>query len=287
VTTVLAAIDAGRSGRPVLATAIAIAPLFDATPVALHVRENGAGAAERSASAVGVELHQVGGSPIEQIAAATKDPDVAALVLGARGERGGPEPAGHTALELITRVPKPVVVVPPHAHPPAQLARILVPLDGSRESSRALEDTIKLAQRRQLEILVLHVHSPTSVPAFSDHEPHATTAWDEEFLRRHLARPHERVTLLRRLGVPADDVGTVAEQTGAELVVLAWSQRLGKGRARVVSKTLARSSVPLLLLPLGRDGGHDRSRLRKSPHADSAPDPDATLPASGLDPRRR
>jgi len=255
MTTVLAAIDATPSAQAVLGTAVAIADLFDATTVALHVREKGLAVPHEVSSATGIELREISGTPVDQIVAAARDQDVAALVLGARGARGGPQPAGHTALEVVTRVPKPVVVVPPHAQAPKQLARILVPLDGSGESSRALEATIELAHRRELEILVLHVYSAATVPAFADHEPHATWQWDQEFLTRHVATPHERVSLLRRLGVPADDIASVARQATADIVVLAWSQRLGSGRANVVSETLARSSIPVLLLPVFRRRG--------------------------------
>jgi nucleotide-binding universal stress UspA family protein len=286
MTIVLAAIDTQPSARAVLRSAVAIAPLFEATPAALHVRENGSAAVQTLASSSGVELREVVGSPIEEIVAAAKQADVAALVIGARGVSKGPRPAGHTALKVITRVPKPVVVVPPDAEP-EPLARILVPLEGSAESSRALEDTIKLAHRSQLEIIVLHVHSAATVPAFSDHEPHATVAWDEEFLRRHVASPHEHVTLLRRVGAAAEDIGAVAEETSCHLVTLAWSQRLRAGHARVVSETLARSSVPVLLLPTGRNGGQDRLGLRRSPHVASARDHDAGPPRYGLDVRRR
>ena len=250
MTTVLAALDANASAKPVLDTALAIATMFDATATALHVREDGAGAARELTGAAGIELREVDGSPVDQIVAAARRPDVAALVLGARGVHGGPQPAGHTALEIITRVPKPVVVVPPHAQPPKRLARVLVPLEGTSDSSRALEDTLTLAHRRRLEILVLHVHSPATVPAFSDHEPHATRAWDDEFLARHVSAPRERVRLLRRLGVPADDIVTIARQAGADLIVLAWNQNLARGRARVVSETLAHSDVGVLLLPV-------------------------------------
>jgi hypothetical protein len=41
----------------------------------------------------------------------------------------------------------------------------------------------------------------------------------------------------------------VAHDTNAELIVLAWSHRPGVGRARVVSETLARAEVPVLLVP--------------------------------------
>jgi nucleotide-binding universal stress UspA family protein len=250
VTTVLAALDSDASALPVLRTAIALASLFDATVVGLHVSENGASSAQELAHAASVKLREVSGAPIEQIVAAAQDPDIAALVLGARGVHGGPQPAGHTALELITRVPKPVVVVPPHAQPREQLSRILVPLEGTSASSQALDDTIKLAHRRQLEILVLHVHSPASVPPFSNHEPHEVRAWEHEFLLRHIPAPRDRVTLLHQLGVPADDVVAVAVENSVDAIVLAWSQDLSPGRARVVSETLAHSNIPVLLLPV-------------------------------------
>ncbi len=251
MTIVLAALQSDACAQPVVRTAIALAHLFDGTAVALHVREDATRTPQAIAAAAGVKLRERAGDAIKQIVDAARDPEVAALVLGARGVQGGPQPAGHTALEVITQAPKPVAIVPPHAHAPRRLSRILVPLEGTSESSRALQETVALAHQHQLEILVLHVHSPATVPAFSDHEPHGTLAWDREFLSRHIATPHERVTLLRRLGVPADDIVAVARDTAAELIVLAWSQTLSAGRARVVSQTLAHSEVPMLLIPTG------------------------------------
>jgi nucleotide-binding universal stress UspA family protein len=286
MTNVLAALGSDACAQPALRTAVAIADLLDARVVALHVRENGAGTPTRLADAAGVELREASGSPIEQIVAAASAPDTAALVLGTRAVRGGPQPAGHTALEVITRLAKPVVVVPPHAQPPERLARILVPLDGTTASSRALDDTIKLAHGRGLEILVLHVHSPVTVPAFSDHEPHASRAWEHEFLTRHVAIPHDRVSLLRHRGVAADDVVEVARETDADLIVLAWSQNLSPGRARVVSETLAHSEIAVLLLPVllrHRRTTPVTERISRSPYVDSAPDPDARTRHEGLD----
>ena len=210
MSTVLAALDSNASGRPVLNTAIALADLYDSTVTCLHVREEALSAAPELARAADVALREVSGDPVDQIVNAAQDPDVAALVLGARGVHGGPQPAGHTALQVITRIPKPVAIVPPQAQPPEQINRILVPLEGTSEGSQALDETIRLAHRRGLEVLVLHVHSPATVPAFSNHEPHASLAWEQEFLTRHVSTPHDRITLLRRLGVPADDVVAVA-----------------------------------------------------------------------------
>jgi nucleotide-binding universal stress UspA family protein len=250
VTTVLAAIDLNASGQPVLSTAIALADLLDATVTSLHVREQALSTPLKLARAAGVELHEVSGAPVEQIVAAAQDPDVVALVLGQSGVHGTAYPAGHTTIDVITRITKPVAVVPPHTQPPQQINKILVPLEGANESSHALDDTINLAHRRGLEVLVLHIHSPATLPAFSDHEPHATLAWEQEFLTRHVTTPHDHITLRRRLGVPADDIVAVARETGADLTVLAWSQSLASGHARVVSETLMHSAIPVLLIPI-------------------------------------
>lgn len=285
MTTVLAALDANASAKPVLNAASALAPLFDATVTGLHVREQERGAAQELARDAGVELRQVGGSPVDGIVAAAQAADVVALVLGARGVHGGPQPAGHTALEIITRVRKPVVVVPPDARSPERLSRVLVALEGSGETSQALEAMMVLARRRGVELLVLHVHSPASVPAFTDHEPYAARTWEREFLARNVAAPYD-VRLVRRLGVPADDVVTVAGEEGAEVIVLAWSQDLSRGRATVVSRTLSHSKVPVLLLPIDAPSGSgpsEASRLSRTPQAGSAPHPDATRGSGGLD----
>jgi nucleotide-binding universal stress UspA family protein len=250
VSTVLAALDSSSCGRVVLKTAVAVADIFESSVAGLHVPENGSSAVRELADAAGVELREVSGRPVEEIVAAVEDPDIAALVLGARGVPEGPRPAGHAALYLITRVRKPVVVVPPNAQPPERLARILVPLEGTNESSDAVNGALRLADRRGLDVLVLHVHSPATVPAFADHAPHATLAWEREFLSRYVSAPNDRVTLVRRVGLPAADVITVARETNANLIVLAWRQDLVPGRAGVVSETLSRSHIPVLLLPV-------------------------------------
>jgi nucleotide-binding universal stress UspA family protein len=247
---VLAALAADAAAAPVLSAAEALASLFDASVRALHVRENGTTVPHELATAAGVELDEGEGSAIEQIIAACQSPDVAALVLGARGIRGGAQPAGRTALEVIKQVRKPVLVVPPHAEPRPSLTRILVPLDGTVETAHAVDAIITLAHAHRLEIVVLHVYSPATVPAFSDHAPHAAAARDREFLSRNVAGPHGRVTLRHHLGVAAHDISLASRDTDADLVALAWRQNLARGSAHVVSETLAHSDIPVLLLPV-------------------------------------
>jgi nucleotide-binding universal stress UspA family protein len=248
--TVLAAIDTSACAQPVLATVARAATLFDAASRALHVREDDSQQPARLARAAAIELRETTGQPVPAIIDAAADPDVAALVIGARGVHGGPQPAGSTALEVITRVPKPVVVVPPHGRRSGAFGRILVPLEGSRESSQALAETVELAHRGDLEIVALHVHTPATVPAFSDQPHHEIRTWEREFISRFARGAHTEVRLIRRLGTAADDVVTVAHDTDADLIALAWSQSLDPGRATVVRHTLARSAVPVLLVPV-------------------------------------
>jgi nucleotide-binding universal stress UspA family protein len=250
MSTVLAALASDAAAAPVLSAAVAIAGLFDASVTALHVREHGTTVPHELATAAGVELYERHGSPIEQITAACQKPDVAALVLGARGIHGGAQPAGHTVLQVITQVSKPVLVVPPHAQPRQSLARILVALDGTTDTAHALREIITLAHAHRLKIFVLHVYSPDTVPAFADHAPHATHAREREFLSRNIAAPHDRVTLLHHLGVAADDIAAAARETNADLIALAWRQNLTRGSAHVISQTLAHSKIPVLLLPV-------------------------------------
>jgi nucleotide-binding universal stress UspA family protein len=249
MSSVLAAIDTSPCARAVLETARSVAELFEDTVSALHVSEDGGEAVVKLAHEAGVELREAGGSPIEAIVAAARDPDVVAVVLGARGNHGGARPAGHAALEVITRVSKPVVVVPPDGTAAARIERVLTPLEGTEASSKAIAETIARAERHNLEILVLHVHPPEAVPAFQDQPHHAIPAWEREFLARFVSLPNARVEIIESVGAAADRVLAVAGETEADLIALGWNQNLSPGHAAVVSEALAHSAVPVLLVP--------------------------------------
>lgn len=246
---VLAAIDGGPCSPAVLACARSIADLFEATAVGLHVSEDRSGPAARFAAEAGVAIETVTGSPLEAITAAAGSPAVVAVVLGARGEHHRPRPAGHLALAAITRVNKPVVVVPPRGGPGPRIGRILLPLEGSHESSKAVADALTRAHRREIEIVVLHVHAPEAVPPFQDQAHHQTSAWQREFTARFVTASEARVQVIQRVGDTAEIIPAVAREIGADLIVLGWNQSLEPGHGRVVRYTLADSPSPVLLFP--------------------------------------
>lgn len=251
---VLAAIDESPCAHDVLVTARAVADLFDATVLALHVREDAGAEPAVEADRLGVELRAAEGDPIEAIAAAAEDPAVVAVVLGARGAHTGPRPAGHTALRLITRVAKPVVVVPPDGDTRAPLTRILTPLEGSTPSSDAIAAMLALAERRALDICVLHVHTPDALPPFGDQPGHEAASWEREFAARFVALPRASVRIVQRVGAAADCVLAEAADAQADLIVLGWNRDLSPGRARVVREALAHSPVPVALVGAPADG---------------------------------
>jgi nucleotide-binding universal stress UspA family protein len=53
-----------------------------------------------------------------------------------------------------------------------------------------------------------------------------------------------------RVGVPGQEIMTVAREAGSDLIALGWSQDLGPRRAAVVTEVLQHATVAVLLLPV-------------------------------------
>lgn len=247
-TKVLAAIDTSAAAGPVLATAIAIGKLYDASVEAVHIREGAEATARAAADHAGIPLRTFGGDPLATLVSVALEDDVVALVLGTRSVPFGKRPAGHIVVDVITTVRKPTVVVPPQARPAEQIDRILVPLEGTRDSAAALASVVERARPRNIEIVVLHVRDAATLPRFSEQPQHETEAWAEEFLARCGCSPGE-VRLEVRVGTPADQVVRVAEDARCQLVALSWAQVLAPRRAAVVRHALEESTIPVLLIP--------------------------------------
>jgi hypothetical protein len=247
---VIAALDNGLGARVVLETALAVAPLFRASVDAVHCREDGDELARWTAVDAGLELHELDGLVEQRLVEEGERTSVAALVVGAHRVPIGARPVGTVAMALITTLAKPIVVAPPEAEISSTLTRVLVPLDGTAETSAALLRTLTLACAADIDVVCLHVLQEHTVPAFSDQPQHEVTVWIDEFLARYAPCPGIRLEL--RIGVPGAHVVHVAEEIQASLIALGWSQDMSPGRAAVVREALERSSVPVLLVPVAR-----------------------------------
>jgi nucleotide-binding universal stress UspA family protein len=254
MTRVIAAITSDSAAEVVLSTATAVGRLVGARVEALHVggpQITLSTAAQRA----GVPLRNVPGQTAEALARAVASEDVVALIIGARGAAIGKRPAGSTALGVITLGQRPVVVVPPDAPIMNRaIESVLVPLDGTPASAAALSEIVELAHNAALRIVVAHVQSAKSLPAFSDHLPHEVRAWSEEFIARYCPGAADAALELR-VGEPQEQVLDVLRESGCDLVALAWSQDLTRGRAAVVRQLLSESPVPVFLTPAGDGRG--------------------------------
>ena len=153
---------------------------------------------------------------------------------------------------VAQRSAKPVVLVPAGARQlPRRIRRVLLPLDGTARSAAAVAEAAERFARGGIELVVLHVFGAETVPKFWDQHAHAGQAWEQEFLARYCALPGARLEL--RSGAAAEHVAKVAGAGQADMIALAWSQRLGPGRAAAVRRTVLDAEVPVMLVPMPPD----------------------------------
>lgn len=247
MSTVFAAVEDSPAARPVLETALALAPLLGAQVVAVHVADEPGETAVGAARSLGVELRTLRGDPTSVLVEHGRAEDVVAVVVGARDRLSAHGDAGHVALALAGELACPVVVVPPAARPPVQLRRVLIGIQGLRRDARRLRRAIELTEAAGLEIFVVHVDDDQSLPLFSDQLQYESEVWADEFLARSAPGvPRARVQL--RVGSAADELLAAADDVGPDVVVVGWPH--GAGHGHVAREVVRRSSVPVLLVAL-------------------------------------
>lgn len=251
---VLAALDDSAAARCVVSAALSMARLLGAGVEAFHVHEDGSGATALGvANAAGLPLREARGDPTACIVDASGESDVVTVAVGSRGLPAGPRPAGHVALQVIRAVDKPVLVVSPAVLRVSAMERVLIPLDGTGSTTRALRKLLApITEGHCPDLIAVHVLEPSSLPAFSDSAVYETEVWAEQFLQRFSPVDPEVLRLELRVGAPAEVVREVVAEVHADLVALGWGQDLSPGHARVVCELLRASSVPVLLLPVAQ-----------------------------------
>lgn len=253
--TVLAALDSRPAPGPIIDTAVGIAKLMGATVGAVHVRNDASENPPATTDLVGVGLRVVDGPVEVGLLRALSDPNVIAGVFGARANPSDRRPVGYTALHVLERTSKPVVIVPPAAAAgsPRSFRRLLLPLEGSEESARPVAEDLSPLILDDVELIVLHVFTPASAPPMLDHAGWDLPMWGDEFLAR-LCPNASRIDL--RTGAIASGVTEACAELDGDLIVLSWAQDMSPGHAAVVRDVLERSVVPVLLLPVDPAGTH-------------------------------
>lgn len=248
---VLAALDATTAARAALEAARRFAKLTAADVRAVHVGQDEPGTLGILAQRAGLRLRLLSGSVEDAVLDQMADPDVIAAVIGARGIPTGPRPAGHTAQQLLTRASKPIVVVAPETLASGPVRRLLIPLEGDEVSSEPIMEALLPLLAVDVELIVLHVFTPTTMPRMLDRPRRDMELLGNEFIATHCP-PATRIVL--RSDPVAASVAEVSKECSVDLVVLSWSQHSSPTRARVVREVIGASTVPVLLLPVRHPG---------------------------------
>ena len=91
----------------------------------------------------------------------------------------------------------------------------------------------------------------STIAARSVRRPGAARRGEQEFLARYCALPGARLEL--RSGAAAEHVAKLAGAEQADMIALAWLQRLEPGRAAAVRRTVLDAEVPVMLVPIPPD----------------------------------
>jgi nucleotide-binding universal stress UspA family protein len=246
--TVIAALDGRAADRGVIAFATALAELLGASAAAVHVGDAGSTGAEAQAAAAGIPLRQVHGDVIATLAAAMRESEAVAMVLGARSTPGGGRPMGHTAARVAKQAHKPVLVVPPEVAGAVRLGKVLLALDTSRRDLGALIPLVRTLVERRCEITALHVHDERCVPPFEDQPAHSRDALISELKERYFSDVPLQLEVSS--GYPIERVLLDwAASTGAEAIIVSWPEAPDAVEARLALGVLSLSTMPTLLVP--------------------------------------
>ncbi len=245
--TVLAGIDGSPTSRAVLDVAKEVARVLDADLDVLHVVEEGAHPVEVEILGAETPLRLLTGEASSVLVAEAAAEHVAAIVVGSCGAVRAPAP-GHVSLDVIGKVRKPVVVVPPSTDVDFRMHTVLVPVLGKPVGG--LEDVVRLAENPDLHVVILHLLDELSIPAFEDQPYYDVQAWAEEFLARWVPGAGSDTTVEVRIGNPADLVVTVANEVVADALVIARRRDVPTAALPFVLAALERSPVPVVFLPV-------------------------------------
>jgi nucleotide-binding universal stress UspA family protein len=223
----------------------------------------------------GVPLHRVVrlGPPWVEVNAVATQENAELVVVGSRGHRAFSKfLLGSVAERVVRTATCPVLVVPETVSPALDATirpprHVLVALHFGDHSQRALDAGIELAARLGAKLTLVHVWSiPTSMyaaelpPPMIDFEKEARDVLDAGLTRAKARVPDAHGTL--RSGIPAKEILAVAQERGADMLVLGTHGRKGLPRmflGSVAEKVARRAEIPVLIV-----SAHDRTGPAKS-----------------------
>ncbi|HEX5166989.1 MAG TPA: universal stress protein [Thermomicrobiales bacterium] len=178
---------------------------------------------------------------------------------------------GSVADAVIRQARVPIVLVRADREfrfPPEGFRRLLVPIDGSERSARAAPLAAEIAQRSGGRLDLLHVVVPVAMsdlgssmdPGYIPPEVYASMMDDLEAVAREDLEAARRVceqagvdaALHRPIGTPVDSICRLAEEAGADAIVLSTHGRGGASRVMmgsVATSVIHRCHIPVIIIP--------------------------------------
>ena len=98
-----------------------------------------------------------------------------------------------------------------------------------------------------MELVVLHVFTPDTMPRVLDRPARDLQILGGEFLARYCPNA---TGIELGVGPIGSHLARLCQDEHADLIVLSWSQDSSPGRAQVIQWALGHATVPILLLPV-------------------------------------
>jgi nucleotide-binding universal stress UspA family protein len=227
---------------------------------------------EASGCGVGARASILRGMPVQQINETAKELKSDLVVMGTRGRTGLAHILlGSTAEGVVRGAPCPVLTVRSVGadEQPVRVTRIVVPVDFSDCSLEAMEYAVQAARQFAAAVTILHVIEPASYGL----DFTINHAGDAEKAAAALGRRlDEFVTLCKgqgieaerrlRSGAPGAVIPSVAQESGADLIVMGTHGRRGFSHlvsGSVAEAVLRHAPCPVLTVKSPRFGsGHAR-----------------------------
>jgi nucleotide-binding universal stress UspA family protein len=245
-------------------------PDFDVNAFGQRLRESEAVGALAASGRIEIEAvaHEVYLDKVaEGICDVARDHGTDLIVMSTHGRGGlGRALFGSVADQVLRHAPAPVLLVPDACDRrwvPGRPFRMLVPLDGSLHSERALRTAQELAEALRPELLLVRtIEEPTPASYRFDllGEPIQVPEGEDDLneARLYLETVADRqgtafaaIDLLARLGSAAHVIADVSRDEAIDLIVMATHGRTGLGRlamGSVATKVLHLAHTPILLV---------------------------------------
>jgi nucleotide-binding universal stress UspA family protein len=209
------------------------------------------------------------GHVAEQIVDYADAEDIGLIVMATHGRSGIRRwVLGDVAAKVVRATKRPVALVRAEAGPPKPhdgiLRRILVPLDGSKDSEVVIPRVEPLASQLKSEIVLLHVIAPTyfvySIPGEAVQMPFSPDDMDRfsskalEYLQSVVAALERKGITARAevaIGSAADEIISMADEIDADAVAMSTHGRSGISRwafGSTADKVLHAGNTPVLLV---------------------------------------